>query len=48
MSKDEVTNAMLVRSIQEVMPDKTSYSEIQEELEKIRAGEANPEVMENF
>ena len=39
---------MLVRSIQEVMPDKTSYSEIQEELEKIRAGEANPEVMENF
>ena len=48
MSKDEVTNAMLVRSIQEVMPDKTSYSEIQEELEKIRAGAANPEVMENF
>lgn len=48
ISKDEVTNAMLVRSIQEVMPDKTSYSEIQEELEKIRAGEANPEVMENF
>lgn len=48
MSKDEVTNAMLVRSIQKVMPDKTSYSEIQEELEKIRAGEANPEVMENF
>lgn len=48
MSKDEVTNAMLVRSIQEAMPDKTSYSEIQEELEKIRAGEANPEVMENF
>lgn len=48
MSKDEVTNAMLVRSIQEVMPDKTSYSEIQEELEKIRAGEADPEVMENF
>lgn len=48
MSKDEVTNAMLVRSIQEVMPDKTSYSEIQEELEKIRAGAANPKVMENF
>lgn len=48
MSKDEVTNAMLVRSIQEVMPDKTSYSEIQEELEKIRAGAADPEVMENF
>lgn len=48
MSKDEVTNAMLVRSIQEVMPDKTSYSEIQEELEKIRAGEAGPKVMENF
>lgn len=48
ISKDEVTNAMLVRSIQEVMPDKTSYSEIQEELEKIRAGAANPEVMENF
>lgn len=48
MSKDEVTNAMLVRSIQEVMPDKTSYSEIQEELEKIRAGGADPEVMENF
>lgn len=48
MSKDEVTNAMLVRSIQEVMPEKTSYSEIQEELEKIRAGEADPEVMENF
>lgn len=48
MSKDEVTNAMLVRSIQEVMPEKTSYSEIQEELEKIRAGAANPKVMENF
>lgn len=48
ISKDEVTNAMLVRSIQEVMPDKTSYSEIQEELEKIRAGAADPEVMENF
>lgn len=48
MSKDEVTNAMLVRSIQEVMPEKTSYSEIQEELEKIRAGAAKPEVMENF
>lgn len=48
ISKDEVTNAMLVRSIQEVMPDKTSYSEIQEELEKIRAGAANPKVMENF
>ncbi len=48
MSKDEVTNAMLVRSIQEVMPDKTSYSEIQEELEKIRAGAADPKVMENF
>ena len=48
MSKDEVTNAMLVRSIQEVMPDKTSYSEIQEELEKIRAGAADSEVMENF
>lgn len=48
MSKDEVTNAMLVRSIQEVMPKKTSYSEIQEELEKIRAGEADPKVMENF
>lgn len=48
MSKDEVTNAMLVRSIQEVMPDKTSYSEIQEELEKIRAGAADLEVMENF
>lgn len=48
MSKDEVTNAMLVRSIQEVMPDKTSYSEIQEELEKIRAGGADSEVMENF
>lgn len=48
MSKDEVTNAMLVRSIQEVMPDKTSYSEIQEELEKIRAGAADTEVMENF
>lgn len=48
MSKDEVTNAMLVRSIQEVMPDKTSYSEIQEELEKTRAGGADPEVMENF
>lgn len=48
MSKDEVTNAMLVRSIQEVMPEKTSYSEIQEELEKIRAGAADPEVMENF
>ena len=48
VSKDEVTNAMLVRSIQEIMPDKTSYSEIQEELEKIRAGDANPEVMENF
>lgn len=48
MSKDEVTNAMLVRSIQEVMPDKTSYSEIQEELEEIRAGAADPEVMENF
>ena len=48
ISKDEVTNAMLVRSIQEVMPDKTSYSEIQEELEKIRAGAADPKVMENF
>lgn len=48
ISKDEVTNAMLVRSIQEVMPDKTSYSEIQEELEKIRAGAADSEVMENF
>lgn len=48
ISKDEVTNAMLVRSIQEVMPDKTSYSEIQEELEKIRVGAADPEVMENF
>lgn len=48
ISKDEVTNAMLVRSIQEVMPDKTSYSEIQEELEKIRAGAVDPEVMENF
>lgn len=48
ISKDEVTNAMLVRSIQEVMPDKTSYSEIQEELEKMRAGAADPEVMENF
>nr|UVX48843.1 MAG: hypothetical protein [Bacteriophage sp.] len=48
MSKDEVTNAMLVRSIQEVMPEKTSYSEIQEELEKIRAGAAKPKVMENF
>lgn len=48
ISKDEMTNAMLVRSIQEVMPDKTSYSEIQEELEKIRAGAADPEVMENF
>lgn len=48
ISKDEVTNAMLVRSIQEVMPNKTSYSEIQEELEKIRAGAADPEVMENF
>lgn len=48
MSKDEVTNAMLVRSIQEVMPDKTSYSEIQEELEKIRAGAADSKVMENF
>lgn len=48
ISKDEVTNAMLVRSIQEVIPDKTSYSEIQEELEKIRAGAADPEVMENF
>lgn len=48
ISKDEVTNAMLVRSIQEVMPDKTSYSEIQEELEKIRAGAADLEVMENF
>lgn len=48
ISKDEVTNAMLVRSIQEVMPDKTSYSEIQEELEKIRAGAADPEVMKNF
>lgn len=48
ISKDEVTNAMLVRSIQEVMPDKTSYSEIQEELEKIRAGAADSKVMENF
>lgn len=48
ISKDEVTNAMLVRSIQEVMPDKTSYSEIQEELEKIRAGAADLKVMENF
>lgn len=48
ISKDEVTNAMLVRSIQEVMPDKTSYSEIQEELEKIRTGAADPKVMENF
>ena len=48
MSKDEVTNAMLVRSIQEVMPEKTSYSEIQEELEKIRSGGASMELMENF
>lgn len=48
MSKNEVVNAMLVRAIQEEMPDKTSYSEIQEEVEKTRAGGADPRVMENF
>jgi hypothetical protein len=48
MSKNEVVNAMLVRAIQEEMPDKTSYSEIQEEIEKTRAGGADPRVMENF
>lgn len=48
MSKNEVVNAMLVRSIQEEMPDKTDYSEIQEELEKTRAGQGNAAVLENF
>lgn len=48
VSNDEVTNALMVQSIRRVNPNLQNFSEIQEELEKIRSGGADPDLMKEF
>lgn len=48
LSQDEVTQALLLRTLTSTDPNVKTYSEAMEKLEKVRSGDAEPEFMRDF